>query len=119
MVARSDHYERFVELYNQGKKAPEIALLLGKEVGAIHQMTYRLRGSNVIPPVSTSTGLSAKIGRFRRQTGHKLGTIGQVIEPMDEKILAWMAKEVPVGGTVTDLIRAIIEDAYYEENENV
>lgn len=118
MVARADHYDRFIELHNQGWKAADIAKEVGTSKEAIYQMTYRLRGSRVIPPAEQATGLSAKVSKFRRKTGRKLGTIGQIIDPMDEKILHWLASQTPEGGSITEMIRAIIIDAYYEENED-
>jgi hypothetical protein len=44
------------------------------------------------------------------------GNMGHLLRSLPPEVRHWLEKQVPAGGTVTEMIGAIIADAYYEEN---
>ena len=42
--------------------------------------------------------------------------VGRLLRSLPPEIDAWLKSQVPPGGTITEMIRAIVIDAYYEEN---
>jgi hypothetical protein len=44
------------------------------------------------------------------------GNMGQLLRSLAPEVRHWLEGEIPPGSTVTEVISAIIADAYYEEN---
>lgn len=43
-------------------------------------------------------------------------SLGRLLRSLPPEVDAWVRAQVPEGGTVTEMIRAIVIDAYYDEN---
>ena len=44
------------------------------------------------------------------------GNMGCLLRSLPPEVRHWLEAQVPPGGTITEMISAIIADAYYEEN---
>jgi hypothetical protein len=44
-------------------------------------------------------------------------SLGRLLRSLPPEVDAWLKAQVPPDSTITEMIRAIITDAYYEENE--
>ena len=44
------------------------------------------------------------------------GNMGQLLRSLSPEVRHWLEGQVPPGSTITEMISAIISDAYYEEN---
>ena len=44
------------------------------------------------------------------------GNMGQLLRSLSPEVRHWLEGQIPANGTVTEMISAIITDAYYEEN---
>ena len=42
--------------------------------------------------------------------------VGRLLRSLPPEVDAWLKSQVPPGSTITEMIRAIVIDAYYEEN---
>ena len=43
------------------------------------------------------------------------GNMGQLLRSLPPEVDAWLKAQVPPDGTITEMIRAIVIDAYYDE----
>ncbi len=51
----------------------------------------------------------------RRKFEVKLGCLSDVIRGMSEEQITWLVSQVPKGGKISDIVRAIVVDAHFEE----
>jgi len=49
--------------------------------------------------------------------GIKIGTMKGIIENLTKEQIEWLAKITPCKVSLSDTIKAIVVDAYFEENE--
>lgn len=49
--------------------------------------------------------------------GVKIGIMRDIIESLTEEQIEWLAKITPDGVRLSNVIKAIVVDAYFEENE--
>tara|TARA_A100001515_G_C4506703_1_gene188597 strand:+ start:194 stop:379 length:186 start_codon:yes stop_codon:yes gene_type:complete len=49
--------------------------------------------------------------------GVQIGVMKDIIESLTEKQIEWLAKITPDGVKLSNVIKAIVVDAYFEENE--
>ncbi|CAB4121832.1 hypothetical protein UFOVP16_12 [uncultured Caudovirales phage] len=56
------------------------------------------------------------MARFRRIfQGKIMGTITEVIRPLPDEMISWLSDQIPPDAKLADVIRAIVWDAYLDE----
>ncbi len=53
--------------------------------------------------------------REMRRLGVGCGSLENLINGMTDDQIRWLCEQVPAGGTVADVVRAILVDTYFEE----
>ena len=113
--------DRLVELANNGLSAHEIAAEIGMGVGHVRNLLGGLTASGKIPRVLERRGVPEKsthrVARLRYAHGKPFGTVGQMVDGMPVAHVNWMMDQVPAGGSVADLLRALVADAYAEATQ--
>lgn len=105
-----------------GATATEVAASLGLSVHRVRKCTAQLLSGGEIPPVKLRRrpelgGNGAKPPRFRAYPlGRRFGRIDEMLAQLTPKQAAWLVNQVPPDGLLTDVVRAIIIDAYNEEH---
>lgn len=57
--------------------------------------------------------------RFRRIfQGKMLGTITEVLRPLSDEMMIWLADQIPPDAKLADVIRAIVWDTYLDDQGN-
>lgn len=120
-VARPEERAAVLELAMKGMSIREIALALEISYDRSKNHVTMLVNAGIIPPAAqrkrlgrdegTDAALNAE--RVRRQV--RYGSMLEVMRGLDMKQAVWLLDQVPKGGTVADLMRSLIVDAYFEE----
>ena len=121
--ARPEEREAVRQLALKGMSIREIALALEISYDRSKNHVTALFNAGVIPPaaqrkrIGRDEGQDAALNaeRVRRQV--RYGTMLEVMRGLDMKQVVWLLDQVPKGGTVADIMRALIVDAYDEEME--
>lgn len=120
---RPDEREAVRQLALKGMSIREIALALEISYDRSKNHITMLFNAGVIPPAAQRKRLGRDEGqdaalnaeRVRRQV--RYGSMLEVLRGLDMKQVGWVLDQVPKGGTVADIMRALIVDAYEEEME--
>lgn len=115
-----------VPLLLAGKTISEVAQALAADENAIRQRLHRARAIGLIKPDFKIASRVPRLPRkgvrpslaCRQSRGEFVvgGGIVQMVAGLPEGIQDWLIDSIPEGATLTDLLRAIITDAYNEEH---
>ena len=84
-------------LHNAKLDAEVIAERMGIQLGTVYNYISRARAAGMLE-VPT------------------IGGMGQLLRSLPPEVDAWLKAQVPPDSTITEMIRAIVIDAYYDEN---
>ena len=106
----------------KGLSHRQIAEALGcNRTTVAHYMLKMLRDGEIPPAVVRKTIVSTpqdtRLTVLKRKYGIKLGTMTELMKSLPTEQMQWLFEQTPPGGEVADIIRAIIVDAYEEENQ--
>ena len=115
-----------VPLLLAGKTIREVARALSADEGAIRARIYRARRLGLIEPDFKIASTVPRLPRMNvrrsivsRQSRGEFtvgGGIVQMVTGLPEPVQDWLINAIPEGATLTDLLRAIIADAYGDEH---
>lgn len=110
--------KRVAELIEEGRTVEEIAEVFAVPTAKAVNWCWRARKEGLAPPKlkAGASGFYYIDNRARRHAGVPPGSMVNVLGPLDEPMLNWLIQQTPDGATVADTIRAIVIDAYQEEN---
>ncbi len=114
---------RIKEMSMGGMSAQAVSDALGVKYGSVayHIRVMMARGD--MPNVrvrrtrTSDPSPTVRLQSLRDRYEVRLGSIKEVILKLPEEKQEWLVRQAPKGGTVADVIRAIIIDAYEEEND--
>lgn len=95
----------------------EVADITGQTMGAVAMMAcdLRKRGYQISfrdpKTYQRRSAVRARINAGGFETGAR-----QIAESLSANTAEWLINQIPEGGTLTDIIRAIINDAYAEDH---
>ena len=129
MSAEQAAEARGVSVYAAYNWARKIAVRWPEQRGTYENITARVRASSIARAKAieerrragetlTSIGKSAGITKqavHQRIRKNNLGSVADVLSLLTPAAQLWLNKQVPAGGTVADIIAAIVTDAYAEE----
>lgn len=55
------------------------------------------------------------VAMARHRHGVKIGSMSDILSDLSPEALDWLLRQTPKGGTVADIMRSLIVDAYLEE----
>jgi len=102
---RPPYHEAFINLALDGLSTRAIAEKLGIGRKTVSAKMYVLREQGVLPRPRTFT---AEV---------RLGNLDDVLNPLEDQVQRWLITQTPKGGTVSDAIRAMVVDAYFDATE--
>jgi predicted XRE-type DNA-binding protein len=113
---------RVKELAVTGLSHKQIAEALGCPRTTVSHYMLKLLRDGEIPPVVVrktivSTPQDTRLTVLKRKYGIKLGTMINLMKSLETEHMHWLFEQTPTGSEVADIIRAIIIDAYEEEND--
>jgi DNA-binding transcriptional regulator LsrR (DeoR family) len=106
-----------VSLYNQGLPVAAVASELGVHSASIYRTLHRAREAGV-EVRSTPHNDNTWYHRQKLLGNVKQGNWPGFLAKLPEEVATWLARNVPEGATLAELIAAIVLDAYADETEN-
>ena len=94
---KSELIQRVAKMYNEGVTQEAMAERLGVTVRTVGGYISRARVAGLVG-------------------GPHGSNVGRLLRSLPPEVDAWLKAQIPEGGTITEMIRAIVIDAYYEEN---
>ena len=105
-------WEEVADLTEQGMPGEEVRAKLGLTREKLLRLARQAR----------RTGRSVKLHQISHKTvihnamrGKKTGGVGTILRLLPTEIAQWLIAQIPDGGTLEDVVRAIIVDTYAEE----
>jgi len=102
---RPPYHEAFINLALDGLSTRAIAEKLGIGRKTVSAKMYTMRRQGAIPSSRTSDD--------KYET--RYGTVRAILDGMDRDAQQWVLAQTPTDGTVGDVIRSILVDAYFED----
>ena len=99
MSHRHPKYNEILTLAQAGNKPEEIAFMLHMNNRHVSEIMYRMRKVGKLPP-------------------HSEQKIETIIKTLPRDIQEWFSEQIPQGATASDVVRAIVIDAFYESQEH-
>lgn len=110
--------EEIKRLALTGMSGRAIAAELGIQRTTVNRITMRLRDSGILPKFAPKSASCVVRYRMRVRSGKEFrGSFRQILDHLDPKIGTWLVDQTPDGAVIADTIRAIIVDAYHEEEK--
>ena len=94
---KSELIQRVAKMYNEGVTQEAMAERMGVGQRTVNGYISKARAAGLI---------ESPIG----------GNMGCLLRSLQPEVRHWLEAQVPPGSTITEMIGAIIADAYYEEN---
>tara|TARA_R110000822_G_scaffold5770_6_gene24697 strand:- start:147 stop:476 length:330 start_codon:yes stop_codon:yes gene_type:complete len=104
-VKRPSYHDEFIRLALEGLPPRLIAKRIGITQKAANAKMYVMRRQGTMP--------SSRPADDRYET--RYGTVRAILDGLDSDARQWVLAQTPNGGTVGDVIRAILVDAYFED----
>ena len=114
--------DAIIEMVKQNIPSKDISLKLDISVQSVYSIVCKARKDGLLPRVSLKVSRRCSTSGYKiaqyytRKRGVKIGTFAEILEFMPAPVMTWLADQIPEGGTMAELISAIITDAYNEEN---
>ena len=115
---------RVKEMSLLGLTTREIGEKLGLHQSTIQKRVALLEHAGELPHLHARREIAARKRRENHAGKHAMsktdkpwGRMSDLAERLSDKQLFWLGKQVPDGGTVAEVIAAIVVDAYFEEND--
>lgn len=111
-------FKRVAELLEEGQSYEEIAAVFGIPVRKARVWCWRARneGYTARKPKSELSGWYYVENCAQRRGVARAGSMPKLLGPLDKEVLDWLMAQTPDGAIIADTIRAIVTDAYHEEN---
>ena len=102
---RPSYHDEFIRLALEGLSPRRIADQLGITQKAVNAKMYVMRRQGTMPSSRTSDD----------KYEARYGTVRAILDGMDRDAQQWVLAQTPTDGTVGDVIRSILVDAYFED----
>lgn len=103
----------------QGLSAAEIGDRIGISARAVQKRIAKLMAVGLLPRARERRGKldAEKHGGIMamQRSGKPWGSMRALAKDMPPSVVAWLADQVPEGGTVSDVLYALVVDAYFED----
>ena len=112
MSHRHPKYNEILTLAQAGNKPEEIAFMLNMNNRQVSEIMYRMRKTGKLPPHTE---------RYSKPTlpvPRKTRRFDRILETLPIEIQSWVMEQIPQGATASDVVRAIIIDAFHESQEH-
>jgi DNA-binding Lrp family transcriptional regulator len=104
-----------------GKKLGAIAAELNVSLSSVIYHVRSMLDEGELPRARIRRGFAASgesvLDRVRHKHGVSCGRMSDFVKSLSDEQLFWLIGQVPPGGTFADVLRAIVVDAYEEEND--
>ncbi len=121
MTKRSELLRRkaeIIEMLNDGIAQSKIEARFDFSQGSVCKFLKYLSVHNELPPIHPRPSKKLLIGRVRRRYPDlKFGVMSGLFDNLDEEVGFWLADQVPRSGSLVELIRAFVVDAYQDEQD--
>ena len=113
--------EAVKSLATQGLTIQQMADRLGISFARVNHYRGLLMNAGEIKPAAARKPRQVIAGEQARSQAGKMsvrlkhGTMGQLVKQMPPEHVAWLTTQIPDGGTLADVIRACIVDAYEDD----
>lgn len=104
----------------EGRKARDIAKALGVTITSVKYYMHDMLANGEIPRIrerrGRHEGSKALARRLCEYHEVELGGMAMLVAALSDAQRTWLFEQVPRGGKVSELIAAIVVDAYNDEN---
>ena len=94
---QAEQIRRAAQLRNDGHSTEAISKRLGVKPATVYNYIWTAKADGLVSSDSNS--------------------VGRLLQSLPPEVRCWLNAQVPSGSTITEMIAAIIADAYYEEND--
>ena len=114
--------DQIIALYKAGLSNTEICISLEKTPGNVSNALSEARRQGLIdgyrPRIKTAMAASVAkyVAKRAKESGKSMGCFQQIIGELPRDVTNWLIAETPKGEPLTLTIKAIITDAYHDEN---
>ena len=112
MSHRHPKYNEILTLAQAGNKPEEIAFMLHMSNRHVSEIMYRMRKTGKLPPHTE------RYSKPTIQLPRRTRKIETILETLPMEIQSWIMEQIPPGATASDVVRAIVIDAFYESQEH-
>lgn len=107
-----DRYNAVMDLYEKGMSQADIARRFGVAVWVVQKVVARARR---IGDARANSGQNANYYEVARRKHGSVGSIRAVMAALSPGAAQWLINETPHGATVSDVLAAVVNDAYMED----
>ena len=109
----------------EGRATTEIGKTLGLPESTVRYYTVKLLAEGAIPPAAlrkkntyaTREQRRRIAQKYRMSYGVRYGNLSDLVGSLLPKQVDWLLAQVPVDGSLIDVLRGVVNDAYAEEIE--
>lgn len=105
-----------IQMVEQGMSNAQIANRLGVTTQRVATIKHEARGLGLLAPVQPAYAATT-VSDILADRGSRIGSLRQVVDRLDGKVSRWLVDQTPNGGSIADVIVAIVNDTYAEEHD--